>query len=319
MKRCSHSFCWEEGTMNAMQQTLRKAVSLEGKGLHTARYAHIRLCPAPPDTGIVFVRTDLGGAAVPALAEHVSGTRRGTTLSAGGASVATVEHLLSALSGMGVDNALIETDNVEIPIFDGSARPFTRAIAAAGLAGQETPCRPVVLQEPLVVSDDNGGWIRIEPAEGFSAEVTVDFASRVLGVQTVRWDASEPYATAIAPARTFVFFHELAALHAAGLVRGGDADNAIVVVEKPVSPEEMEAMSRLFGVERLSVRDGYLDHLRLHFPDECGRHKLLDLLGDLFLSGRRLQAKVTAFKPGHALNTRAALALRKMIETTDYE
>lgn len=298
------------------QQTLRSEVELEGKGLHTACYAHIRLRPAPPDTGIVFVRTDLGGAAVKAVAENVSGTRRGTTLSAGEASVATVEHLLSALFGMGVDNAFVETDGVEIPIFDGSARVFTEAIARAGLSEQDVPRRFLRPDRTLEVSDDNGGWIRIEPADRFSAELTVDFGSRVLGVQTVRWDPSADYAREISCCRTFVFFHELAALYAAGLVRGGDADNAIVVVENPVSEEETETLKRIFGVEGLAVRDGYLDRLPLHFPDECGRHKMLDLLGDLSLAGRPLQARVTAFKPGHTLNTRAALALRQLIENT---
>ena len=297
--------------MNSLQHTLRSAVSLEGKGLHTAQYAHICLRPAPPDTGIVFVRTDLGGASVTAVAENVSETRRGTTLAAGEASVATVEHLLSALAGAGVDNAVIETDNVEIPIFDGSARVFTEALAATGLAEQQTPRRPLLLREKVEVADDKGGWIRIEPAEAFSAEVTVDFGSPVLGVQTVRCGPATDYAREIGPCRTFVFFHELAALHAAGLVRGGDADNAIVVVDRPVSPGEMETLSRLFGARRLGVRDGYLDHIRLHFPDECGRHKLLDLIGDLSLAGGPLHAHVTAHKPGHALNTRAAWALRQ--------
>lgn len=299
-----------------MQQTLRTAVPLEGKGLHSGRHARLRLCPAPPDTGIVFVRTDLGGASVPALAEYVSATRRGTSLTAGEASVATVEHLLSALTGCGVDNAFVEIDNVEVPILDGSARAFVEAVERAGLESQDRPRVSVVPAGPLEVRDEtSGSWIRIEPSDALSLEVTVDFGSDVLGVQTVRWDPSVDYASEIGCCRTFVFFHEIAALYDAGLVRGGDVDNAIVVADKPVRAEEVNRLARLFGVSRLGVKNGYLDNLELRFPDECGRHKMLDLIGDLRLSGGFPQCRITAWKPGHTLNTRAARLLREKIET----
>lgn len=295
-----------------MQQTLRKAVSLEGKGLHTARYARIRLCPAPPDTGIVFVRTDLGGASVPACAERVSATRRGTTLSAGEATVATVEHLLSALSGLGVDNAFVETDNVEIPILDGSARPFVEAILSAGIAAQDVPRRFLRLSEPLEICDpDSGAQLRFCPAESLSVELTVEFGPLV---QTLRWDPSQPYETAVAPARTFVFFREIGALYRAGLIRGGDLGNALVVADTPVRQEEVDALAKELGVPSLTVRDGVLSNTEPRFPDECARHKLLDLLGDLSLAGAPLLARVTARKPGHTLNTRAAAALAKLNE-----
>ena len=298
--------------MNAMQQTLRKAVSLEGKGLHTARYARIRLCPAPPDTGIVFVRTDLGGASVPSCAASVSATCRCTTLSADGAEIGTVEHLLSALSALGVDNAFVETDNLEIPILDGSAKPFADAVLAAGLAAQDAPRRFIPLSAPLEISDPaSGAQLRFEPSDHLSVELTVDFGQLV---QTVRWDPSEPYATAIAPARTFVFFREIEALSRAGLIRGGALGNAVVVVAAGVTQEEVDALAQGLGMASLPVRDGVLGHTALRFPDECARHKLLDLLGDLSLAGASLRARVTARKSGHTLNTRAAAALAKLLE-----
>lgn len=304
--------------MTHRQQTLRKTYCFEGKGLHTGTYCHLRLLPAPEGTGIHFCRTDLRTRPViPALAENVSATARSTTLSRDEAVAVTVEHLLSALTGLGVDNALVEMDNIEVPIQDGSARPFAEAILRDGLRRQEAPRRYVDLPEAVEVRDDaHGGWIRIEPAEEPSVDVTVDFQSRVLGVQTVHWDPSMDYAREIAPCRTFVFFHEIEYLFRNNLIKGGDVENAIVIVEHPVSGDQLERLSRLFGIPGLRITEaGYLNNLRLHFPDECGRHKLLDLLGDLRLTGGFLKARVTAYKPGHTLNTRAAKAVTDLLNS----
>jgi UDP-3-O-[3-hydroxymyristoyl] N-acetylglucosamine deacetylase/3-hydroxyacyl-[acyl-carrier-protein] dehydratase len=272
--------------------------------------------PAPVDTGIIFRRTDLGeGVQVEALAENVSSTARSTTISNGDASVSTIEHLLSALTGMGVDNAYVDIDNVEVPILDGSAKPYIDAIWADGFVQQEAPRRYIELKEAVeIVNEEKGSRVRIEPAEEFSYDIKVDFNSRVLGVQNAQWDSSVAYQNEIGVCRTFVFFHEIEFLFKNGLVKGGDVDNAIVIVEHPVTKEQVDDMSRLFDVPALEVReDGYLSNLQLRFSNECARHKLLDLIGDLRLCGGFLKAKVTAEKAGHGINTTAAKAVRNSL------
>ena len=296
-----------------LQQTLRKSYSFEGKGLHTGKIAKMTIKPAPVDTGIRFLRTDIGeDAYVDALADNVSNTARSTTISSGNASVATIEHILSALTGMGVDNALIEIDNVEVPILDGSAKPYIDAIWHDGLEQQEKPRHYIEIKECIEVRNDKGSVVRIEPADEFSYNITTDFNSRVLGVQQSQWTPDVDYVTEIGTCRTFVFFHELEFLFSNGLVKGGDVDNAIVIVEYPVTKEQVAKMSELFGIPALEVReDGYLSNLVLRFPNECSRHKLLDLIGDLRLSGGFLKARITAEKAGHGINTNAALEIRK--------
>lgn len=295
------------------QHTLRKSYSFEGKGLHTGRVAKMTVNPAPVDTGIVFRRTDIGeNALVEALAENVSNTARSTTISKGEASVATIEHILSALTGMGVDNAVIDIDNVEVPILDGSAKPYIDAIWSDGFEQQDAPRKYIEISEPVTVTNEKGSSIRIEPAEEFSYSIGIDFNSKVLGIQEAKWDSSVVYPEEIGTCRTFVFFHELEFLFNNGLVKGGDVDNAIVIVEHPVTKEQVERMSELFGIPALEVReDGYLSNLRLRFPNECARHKLLDLIGDLRLAGGFLKAKVTAEKAGHGINTAAARKIRE--------
>ena len=299
-----------------LQQTLKRSYSFEGKGLHTGRVAKMTINPAPVDTGIRFRRTDIGeDAYVPALAENVSNTARSTTISCGDASVTTIEHVLSALTGMGVDNALIDIDNIEVPILDGSAKPYIDAIWADGFESQDAPRRYIEIKETVEIrNEEKGSIVRIEPAEEFSYDIKIDFNSRVLGIQNASWDASTVYAEEIGTCRTFVFFHELEFLFNNGLVKGGDVENAIVIVEHPVTDEQVDRMSKLFNVPALKVReDGYLSNLRLRFPNECSRHKLLDLIGDLRLCGGFLKAKVTAEKAGHGINTTAAKAVRQML------
>ena len=296
-----------------LQQTVKKSYSFEGKGLHTGRVAKMTINPAPADTGIRFRRTDLGeDAYIDALAENVSSTARSTTISCGDASVSTIEHVMSALTGMGVDNAIIDIDNIEVPILDGSAKPYVDAIWADGFQQQNAPRRYVELTETVEIrNDEKGSVVRIEPAEEFSYDIKVDFNSRVLGVQNAHWDSSVVYPEEIGTCRTFVFFHEIEFLYNNNLVKGGDVDNAIVIVEHPVADEQLARMSQLFNVPALKVReDGYLSNLVLRFPNECARHKLLDLIGDLRLCGGFLKAKVTAEKAGHGINTAAAKAVR---------
>ena len=296
-----------------LQQTLVKNYSFEGKGLHSGRTAKMTVGPAPVNSGIVFRRIDLGeNALVEALAENVSNTARSTTISKGEASVSTIEHIMSALTGLGIDNAYIDIDNVEVPILDGSAKPYIDAMWSDGVQVQDEPRRYVEVKETIEVVNENGSVVRIEPADEFSYEIKTDFNSRVLGVQYAQWNPSIEYADQIGVCRTFVFFHELQFLFANNLVKGGDVDNAIVVVEHPVTEQQVQQMSQIFNVPALEVRqDGYLSNLVLRFPNECCRHKLLDLIGDLRLSGGFLKAKVTAEKAGHGINTTAALKVRQ--------
>ncbi len=299
------------------QHTVRKNYTFEGKGLHTGKVATMVVMPAPVDTGLVFRRVDLEGCPeVEALAENVSNTARSTTISKDAASVSTIEHILSALTGMGVDNAIIEINNVEVPILDGSAKPYIDAMWADGFEQQDAPRRYIEIKETIEIrNDETGSVVRIEPAEEFSYDIVVDFNSRVLGVQHAIWNPSVVYAEEIGVCRTFVFFHEIEFLFKNGLVKGGDVDNAIVIVEHPVTPEQVQNMSTLFNIPALEVReDGYLSNLVLRYPNECSRHKLLDLIGDLRLSGGFLKAKVTAEKAGHGINTEAARKIRENLK-----
>ena len=303
--------------MIQLQQTVKKNYIFEGKGLHTGKIARMTVGPAPVDTGIVFRRIDLGeDALVPALAENVSNTARSTTISSGVASVSTIEHILSALTGMGVDNAYIDIDNVEVPILDGSAKPYVDAIWNDGFCLQDAPRKYIEIKETIEIrNDEKGSVVRIEPADEFQYDIMVDFNSKVLGVQHAQWDQTILYPEQIGVCRTFVFFHEIEFLFNNNLVKGGDVDNAIVIVEHPVTDEQVERMSRLFNVPALKVReDGYLSNLVLRYPNECARHKLLDLIGDLRLCGGFLKARITAEKAGHGINTTAAKAVRQSLQ-----
>lgn len=295
------------------QHTLKKTYNFEGKGLHTGKFVHLSIKAAPVNTGVVFERSDLGGASVKADARNVESTKRSTRLGKGKVVFGTVEHLLSALTGLGVDNAVVEVDGPEMPILDGSAAPYVDAVATDGLLEQDAPRVPVKPVKEVLVRGKNGGWIKIMPSDEPSYEITIDFNSRVLGKQTVHYGLEVDYASQIAPCRTFCFLDEVFPQLMLGLIKGGDLDNAIIVVEKPVSDFRLKLMSKCFGQPELKVsEDGYLGRPLL-FPDECGRHKLLDLIGDLRLAGGFLGARVEAYKPGHALNTLAAKEILKQL------
>lgn len=291
------------------QRTLKNIYSFEGKGLHSGKYAHMRVCPAPVNTGLRFHRVDLGpDAYVDAVAENVSLTSRSTTIERDKVSVSTIEHLLSALTGLGIDNALIEIDNVEVPILDGSAEKYVEVMAPDGVQEQDAERKYVEIASEFVYKDEKtGSYIKLLPSEEPSYEVTIDFNSKVLGVQTVSWDPSKDYVNEIAPCRTFCFLHEIQVLAGLGLIKGGDLSNAIVIVEKQVPPFIVSKLAKSMGYPDLKItHKGYLSNVELHFPDECGRHKLLDIIGDLRLAGGFLKAKVIAYKPGHGINTKVA-------------
>lgn len=288
-----------------MQHTLKQSYTFSGKGLHTGAGVNMTIHPAPAGSGIVFCRSDLGaGATVAALATNVGPTNRSTTLCRGNVCVSTIEHLMSAAAGLGIDNMLVELDAEEVPILDGSALPYVRAIAADGLAGQDAPRRFLTLEKPFHYEEpDSGASIDILPAGEPSMKLTVDFNSKVLGVQSFCYDSSIDYAGEIAPCRTFCFLHELEFLLSKGLVRGGDMDNAIVIVEHQASEESIGRLKAFFGIRNLEVRQGYLNNLQLHFPDEIVRHKMLDMIGDFALLGAPLKGTIIASKTGHRINT----------------
>lgn len=295
------------------QHTVSRCYEFKGKGLHTGVLTDMRILPAPADHGIVFRRTDLG-VSVRAVAGNACDVSFNTTLEENGAKVILVEHLLSALAGLGVDNALIELDNVEVPVLDGSARPYVEAICADGLQEQQEERRFIEIREPFTWHDDRSdAWIGFEPCDRFEARLTIDFNSPVVGVQTCDFDSSADYASQIAPCRTFCFFSQLEQLAAAGLIKGGDMDNAIVIVDRPVTAEEVDRIARLFNARDVEVRQGYLSNVSLHFDNECARHKMLDLIGDFSLLGAPLKARITAYKTGHRVNTAAANHILKQL------
>ena len=274
--------------------------------------------PAPAGSGILFRRTDISkDLYIEAFADYVSSTDRSTTLTKEGVSVVTVEHLLSALTGMGIDNAIIDLDNVEVPILDGSGKPYIDAIWKDGIVTQDAPRKYIELdREITVTSEKTGSSITVTPSDKPSFDVNIDFNSKVLGLQNAHWDTSVDYAGEIGICRTFVFFHEIEYLFKNNLIKGGDVENAIVIVEYPVSREQLEHMSKLFNVPMLErCENGYLNNLQLRFSNECARHKLLDLMGDFRLVGGFLKAEVKAVRPGHTINTNAAKEIRKMLNT----
>ncbi len=301
--------------MKEKQGTLANEITLTGKGLHSGVDVMLTICPAPESTGVVFQRIDLDGQpTIEAIAENVVDTSRGTTIEHNKARVSTVEHLLASLLGMGVDNALVKVNGPEIPIMDGSARLFVEAIAKAGVVKQELEREYYVIKEKLVYSDPKRGIeIAAYPDDSFSIDVLIDYNSKVLGNQYAQLQDVNDFQTQIASCRTFVFFHELEPLLRNNLIKGGDLQNAIVIMEQKVSQEELDRIADLFNKPRVHVKpNGILNNLELHFPNEPARHKLLDIVGDLALVGRQIKGKIIAKRPGHLANTELAKIIRKL-------
>ncbi|MDR1897801.1 MAG: bifunctional UDP-3-O-[3-hydroxymyristoyl] N-acetylglucosamine deacetylase/3-hydroxyacyl-ACP dehydratase [Prevotellaceae bacterium] len=303
--------------MQEKQYTLKSEVKLEGKGLHTGLNVETVICPAKENHGIKFQRTDIPEQPIiSAVADNVTATSRGTTLEKDGVKVSTIEHLMASLWMLGVDNALIKINAPEVPILDGSAIKYVEAINKTGLQEQDADRVYYNIKEKTVFRDDDSDKeIVIYPDETFSVDVTIDFNSKVLNTQSARLESVNDFEKEIAPCRTFVFLHELETLYKNNLIKGGDFENAIVIVENAIDNCELQHLSQLFNkptVER--VPEGYLNNLELRFINEPARHKLLDLIGDLALIGYRINGKVIAFKPGHKMNTDTAKELRKAIK-----
>lgn len=291
--------------MQTKQQTLAGPISFSGKGLHTGVTVNMTVHPAADNHGIVFRRVDLEDTpTVPALCEYVTDTSRGTTIEKGAAKVSTIEHIISALWTMGVDNALIDIDGPETPIMDGSAREYVEKIQFTGLVEQKSSRKYYEVTEKQVYTiPDKGVAIIIYPDDEFTVSVHIDFNSKVVGNQYATLDMYSKYTEDIAPCRTFCFLHELEPLLKMNLIKGGDLDNAIVVVENPVSDEQLEHLKKVFNKDDIRVTGGYLNNLELRASNELARHKLLDLLGDFALLGMRIKGRVWASRPGHYANT----------------
>lgn len=299
------------------QHTLSKSISISGTGLHTGVLVDMTLTPANPGYGIQFQRTDLPNKPIiKADCDLVTDTSRGTTLQVGDVKISTVEHILAALVGMGVDNLLIEVNGPEIPIIDGSSSPFIEKIEAAGILEQDAAKAWYSIDENIFHYDDEK---RVEmvalPALDYQITTLIDFNSPVLGTQHAALKTIKDFKAEIAPCRTFCFLHELETLLENDLIKGGDINNAIVVVDKPVSSEEMSRLAKVFKREKIEVKsEGYLNNLELRFPNEPARHKLLDVVGDLALIGYPIKARIIANRPGHSSNVEFAKKIKQYIK-----
>lgn len=298
------------------QRTIRHAVSVTGVGLHTGKRATLTFKPAPEQHGHRFQRVDLPDQPIiSADVRHVASTNRSTNLAIGEAQVHTVEHVLSALTGMGIDNVLLEIDGPEVPIMDGTALPFVQALQRAEMEEQTADRLYYVITEPITYRDPNTGSELVAlPADDFEASVMIDFNSKVLGLQYATLQGLEGYAEQIAPCRTFVFVHELEKLLDMGLIKGGDLDNAIVIADRHMEQVEVDALAAKLGKTGVKINgEGVLNTVQLHFQNEPARHKLLDVIGDLSLVGRPLRGKIVATKPGHTVNVEFAKLLKKRL------
>jgi len=300
--------------MSEKQRTLAKEISLTGKGLHTGIDVTVTFKPAPPNHGYKFCRVDLPGKPViDAIAENVTDTSRGTTLVQGEASVSTIEHVLAAFHGLRVDNALIEFNAQEAPIMGGSSLKFTEAIKSAGIVEQKEERNYYVVKQKIAFSDEEHGVdLIIYPDDKFSINVLIDYNSKILGNQYAILDNLDNFEKEISRSRTFVFFHELEPLFKAGLIKGGDLDNAIVIMEREVDQAEIDRIAKLFNRPGINNhKAGVLNNTELRYPNEPARHKLLDIVGDLALVGQPIKGKVVATRPGHYANTRLARMIRQ--------
>ena len=299
------------------QHTLSASVSISGTGLHTGVLVDMTLKPANPGYGIQFQRIDLPNKPViKADCDLVTDTSRGTTLQVGDAKISTVEHILAALVGLGVDNVLIELNGPEIPIMDGSSAPFIEMIEKTGVLEQDAAKAWYSIDENIFHYDEGK---RVEmvalPSLDYQITTLIDFNSPVLGTQHAALKTIKDFKAEISPCRTFCFLHELEALIEHDLIKGGDINNAIVVVDKAVTDEEMGRLAKVFKREKIEVKsEGYLNNLELRFPNEPARHKLLDVIGDLALIGYPIKARIIANRPGHSSNVEFAKKIKQYIK-----
>ncbi len=299
------------------QKTIKSPVSISGVGLHSGKQVNLTINPASADSGIRFLRTDMGEEAwLEADANFVVDTSRGTTLENNGVRVATVEHVLAALTGMGIDNAVIEVDCAETPILDGSSRYYTEAIKEVGVKEQDAIKDYFEVRSPIrLYHEEKDCEIIAVPSDHYRITCLIDYKSKVLGHQHASMHHISEFEDGISNCRTFVFLHELEFLLAQNLIKGGDLSNAIVFVDRPVTQQELDRLAKVLNKPSVEVRkEGILNNLELSFPNEPARHKLLDIIGDLSLAGKPIKGHIIATKPGHASNVLFAQLLKKHIK-----
>lgn len=298
------------------QRTLKGSFSLCGKGLHTGLNLTVTFNPAPENTGYKIQRIDLEGQPiVDAIAENVVDTQRGTVLARGDVRISTVEHGLSALYAMGIDNCMIQVNGPEFPILDGSAGIYVNKIQEIGIVEQNAPKDFYIIRKKIEVKDEEtGSCITILPDDQFSITAMCSFESKFINSQFATLDNIDDYATEIAPARTFVFVRDILPLLEANLIKGGDMDNAIVIYEREVSQEQLDQLADILKVPRMdATKIGYIQHKPLMWENECTRHKLLDIIGDMALIGKPIKGRIVATRPGHTINNKFARLMRREI------
>jgi UDP-3-O-[3-hydroxymyristoyl] N-acetylglucosamine deacetylase/3-hydroxyacyl-[acyl-carrier-protein] dehydratase len=308
--------------MAEKQTTIKESVSVSGKGLHTGLNVTLTFKPAPVNHGYKFQRVDLENKpVVKAIVENVTDTSRGTTIEENGVRISTVEHALSAVYALGIDNVLIEIDAPETPIMDGSAKFFVDAIKKAGIEEQSENRKYYVVKEKLVYNNEIDGVELIAfPDDHFSLNVLIDYDSQELKNQFATLNSLDKFEEEIAPCRTFVFLRELEALLKNNLIKGGDLENAIVIVDRKISQSELDRLAELFNQPKVKVKpEGVLNNLELHFSNEPARHKLLDMVGDLSLIGRPIKGRVIATRPGHHANTEFAKKLKHFFKSDQHK
>ena len=302
-------------TMNK-QNTLKGSFSLCGKGLHTGLSLTVTFNPAPENTGYKVQRIDLDGMpTIAAVAEHVVNTQRGTVLGKGDVRVSTVEHALAALYALGIDNCLMQVNGPEFPILDGSAIQYVEKIKEIGLQEQNAPKDFYVIRKKIEVKDEEtGSCITILPDDSFSITAMCSFDSKFINSQFATIDSVDKFPTEIASARTFVFVRDLMPLLQANLIKGGDLDNAIVIYEYEQPQEKIDSLCDFLNTARIDAHKlGYLQHKPLTWENECTRHKLLDIIGDMALIGKPLKGRIIATRPGHTINNKFARLMRSEI------
>lgn len=301
------------------QNTIKKEFRLTGPGLHTGRTVTVTVMPAPENFGIAFRRTDRNNIVTQlAVADKVGETSRGTTLGSGRNSIATIEHLMSALHGMQIDNAIIELDGGEVPIIDGSARPWMLQLTRVGVRQQQAERKVFNVKEPMHFEfPKTGSVFDVEPCDHFAVHCEIDFADTVIGQQTADMNDFSEYASSIAPCRTFVFLHEVEPLLHLNLIKGGSLDNALVFVNKELTSKQLKRLAKIFNKDEslFKVHDGVLNTTDIYFPNEPARHKLLDFVGDIRLVGAPINGKFSIYKPGHKANNAFARYLMENIES----
>jgi UDP-3-O-[3-hydroxymyristoyl] N-acetylglucosamine deacetylase/3-hydroxyacyl-[acyl-carrier-protein] dehydratase len=300
------------------QKTISKETNLSGVGLHTGEHVNITFKPAPADTGLVFVREDIeGDNLINAHIKYISNTDRGTNLDNGSFRIHTSEHVLAAITGLEIDNCFICLDGPEVPIMDGSSKFFVNALEEAKIIEQNVLREEFFPSEPIsYICEDSGSKISIIPDDNYKVNTIVDYKTKVLGEQEASINHISEFKEEISSARTFSFLHELETLLENGLIKGGDLNNAIVYVDKPLAESNMDILKKAFNKDSISVKaNGILDNLDLHYPNEAARHKLLDVIGDLALIGMKIRGKVIAEKPGHSINAKFAEKISEVIKS----